>query len=187
MKKKLIKNQVYIADLYYRVVVFFPLPYFYLGFHELHTQDNQVPKELIVVHHPQGHSLQHCIPTSTGSGFAMPFALQPLEQFRNKMVLLSGIDNQVAPLNSVSTAHPNAAYTFLTCQNSWFKIHFLTAGGPSIEEIIAQRISQNTYPRLDFAIGGTRSDNGIYLPHMNIIFGWMPMILLVLLMIPLLQ
>ena len=132
-----------------------------------HAQDNQLPKRLIVVHHPQGHSLQHCIPTSTGSGFAMPFALQPLEQFRNKMVLLSGIDNQVAPLNSVSTAHPNAAYTFLTCQKFLVQDpNFLTAGGPSIEEIIAQRISQETpYPRLDFAIGGTRSDNGIYLPH----------------------
>ena len=42
---------------------------------------------------------------------------------------------------------------------------FLTAGGPSIEEILARRISQVTpYPRLDFAIGGTRSDNGIFLP-----------------------
>ena len=46
-----------------------------------HAQDNQIPKRLIVVHHPQGHSLQHCIPATTGNNFAMPFALQPLEQF----------------------------------------------------------------------------------------------------------
>ena len=94
------------------------------------------PKRLIFIHHPQGHSLQHCIPTSTGGDFELPFVLQPLEQFRNKMLILSGIDNQVAPLNTVSTAHPNAAYTFLTGQKFLIQDpNFLTAGGPSIEEV----------------------------------------------------
>lgn len=131
-----------------------------------YAQDTQIPKRLIIVHHPQGHSLQHCIPTATGNNFALPFALQPLEQFRSKMLILSGIDNQVAPLNTVSTAHPNAAYTFLTGQKFLVQDpNFLTAGGPSIEEVLARRIGQTTpYPRLDFAIGGTRSDNGIFLP-----------------------
>ena len=46
--KKVNKNQVYIADLYYRVVVFFPLPYFYLGFHELMPKTIKYPKDLLL-------------------------------------------------------------------------------------------------------------------------------------------
>ena len=124
------------------------------------------PKRLIIVHHPQGTSMQHFVPQGTPNDFQLSYILSPLLPHREKMLVLTGIDNRITELNSVATAHPNAAYTFLT--GDLFLTQDpsrLTAGGPSIEQVIAERFGNITpYQRLDFAIGGTRNESGIFLP-----------------------
>lgn len=131
-----------------------------------------VPKRLIVFHHPQGTILRDFIPTANGSTFDLSYITQPLEPFKENLILISGLDNIMPRYNEISTAHPNANYTFLTGRPFLHQDpQRLTASGPSIEQVVAQRISQNTpFERLDFAIGGPRSESGILLPSESAYF-----------------
>ena len=124
------------------------------------------PKRLIVFHHPQGTVLRQFVPTGSASDFSLPFILQPLAPFRNRLTVLTGIDNVIPKYNSVSTAHPNANFTFLTGRPFLFQDEQrLTSSGPSFEQLIADQISTQTpFPRLDFAIGGPRTESGVLLP-----------------------
>ena len=72
------------------------------------------PKRLIVFHHPQGTVLRDFLPTGTVNNFDYSSITQPLQNFKENTTLISGIDNIMPRYNEVSTAHPNANYTFLT-------------------------------------------------------------------------
>ena len=101
------------------------------------------PKRLIVFHHPQGTVLQNFLPTGTPDNFEYGSILQPLNSLKENITIVSGIDNIMPRYNEVTTAHPNANYTFLTgCPFPHQDPQRLTAGGPSFEQIIAERISQ---------------------------------------------
>ncbi|MEC7985556.1 MAG: DUF1552 domain-containing protein [Myxococcota bacterium] len=130
------------------------------------------PKRLIIFHHPQGTVLQDFLPSGTTEHFEYSSITQPLDPFKEHITLVSGIDNIMPRYNEVSTAHPNANYTFLTGRPFLHQDpQRLTASGPTIEQVIAERISQNTpFERLDFAIGGPRSEGGILLPSESAYF-----------------
>jgi hypothetical protein len=130
------------------------------------------PKRIIVFHHPQGTILRQFVPSGSEYDFTLPFILEPLAPFRDRLTVLSGIDNIMPKYNTVSTAHPNANYTFLTGRPFLTQDEQkLTASGPSFEQLIADHIGTDTpYPRLDFAIGGPRTESGILLPSESAYF-----------------
>lgn len=124
-----------------------------------------LPKRLLVVHHPQGTVLPQAIPTGGASAFTLPYILEPLAPWQDRAIFLAGLDNVVAGLNTVGNAHQQANLTLWTgrpfaAQDSGD----VSGGGPSIEQVIADRIyAGQPWRRLDLASGGA-SSNGIYTP-----------------------
>ncbi|MBM75187.1 MAG: hypothetical protein CMK59_07285, partial [Proteobacteria bacterium] len=124
------------------------------------------PKRLIVFHYPQGTVMNQFVPIGDEHNFSFPFILEPLETFKENLLVLTGVDNLMPLLNTVGTQHWNANLTFLTSQPFLEQNEQQLEGkGPSIEQTIAELIGQQTpFQRLDFTIGGVQSDSGIWLP-----------------------
>jgi hypothetical protein len=128
------------------------------------------PKRLIVFHSPQGTVMPQWLPRSAEGdpgGFSLPYITEPLEPFRDRLLFVSGVDNVMPRFNEVGNAHINANYTVLTGrpfleQNP----EALSPGGPSVEQVISQRIAGGTpYGRLDFAVGGPERASGSFTPY----------------------
>ncbi len=123
------------------------------------------PKRLVIVHHPQGTVLPQHVPTGSETAFEVGSILAPIRPFLDRAILLSGLDNVVAERNLVGNAHQNANLTL------WTGMPFLrqeaasiTAGGASVEQRVAERISADCpFPRIDLCAGGS-SRNGVFTP-----------------------
>lgn len=117
------------------------------------------PKRLLVFHHSQGTVLPDFVPVGSSTDFTLPHILEPLAPYQDRMAVLTGIDNAMPQFNSVGNAHDNGNTTLFPAMP--FPVQDssrITAGGPSIEQVIASRIGDDTpFPRLDFAIGGATS------------------------------
>jgi hypothetical protein len=124
------------------------------------------PKRFVILHNPQGTVMRDWIPTGSASNFTFGPITAPLAPFQDRLVVVSGVDNVMPRYNSVGNAHVNANYTFLTGRP--FPVQdgsAITGGGPSIEQVLASRISTDTpFPRLDFAIGGRSTGSGFFTP-----------------------
>jgi hypothetical protein len=123
------------------------------------------PKRLLIVHHPQGTCLAQHVPIGDEFNFSLPYIQEPLAPFQDRAIFLAGLDNRIAGLNSVGNAHQQANLSL------WTAMPFptqesgsITGGGPSIEQVIAERIGGGLpFPRIDLCSGGN-SSNGIYSP-----------------------
>ncbi len=125
-----------------------------------------VPKRLVVLHNPQGTVMRDWVPEGTLDSFTLGPITAPLAPFQDRIVVVAGCDNKMPGYNSVGNAHVNANYTFLTGRP--FPVQdssAITSGGPSIEQVIASRISNSTpFQRLDFTIGGSNTGSGFVTP-----------------------
>ena len=65
-------------------------------------------RRLSVVYLPNGMAMEHWIPSSDGAGFELTPILQPLAQFQDQMLVVSGLKSYWPP------AHAGASTTFLT-------------------------------------------------------------------------
>ena len=76
------------------------------------------PKRMVVFHYPQGTVMNQYVPSGTERDFSLPFILKPLEDWKEKLLILNGVDNWQPPyLNQVGTQHSNIGIlTFLTAQ-----------------------------------------------------------------------
>jgi hypothetical protein len=105
------------------------------------------PKRLVVVFHGQGTMLNRWKPAATGAGFQMSELLQPLADFRSKICVISGLNNEVAQIMG-GNGHNKAGRSIVTAQTF---SNAPTGGGdngpangPSIDQVIAGRIRGNT-------------------------------------------
>jgi hypothetical protein len=123
------------------------------------------PKRLLIVHHPQGTVITQHIPVGAETNFSLPYILEPLAAFQDRGIFLAGLDNRIAPLNTVGNSHQQANLSLWTGQRFQTQDSGnITAGGPSIEQWVAERISGGLpFPRIDLCSGGS-SANGIYSP-----------------------
>jgi hypothetical protein len=121
------------------------------------------PKRLIVVTHHQGVVMNQWAPTGSETSFTLGPILQPLAPWQDRMVVIAGLDNRLPDLNSAGNGHQNADLTLLTGMPFADQAAaVLTAGGPSIEQVIADRISADRpYRRLDAGIGGGTAGGGL--------------------------
>lgn len=73
-------------------------------------------RRFAVVYVPNGVIMDRWTPTAEGAAFELSPTLQPLEPFRDRLTVLSGLDNQVANPrpNEGAGDHARAAGTFLT-------------------------------------------------------------------------
>jgi hypothetical protein len=103
---------------------------------------------------PHGMAPGYWIPKTEGAGFEFPFIMQPLERFRNQVVLLSGLHARSAePPPGVTGSDHFVAAAYL-CATKPKK----TTGADiqvevTIDQIIAQKIGQETLsPSLQLAV-----------------------------------
>ena len=139
----------------------------FLGSRRVYAQEaSGAPKRLIVFMFPQGTVMEQYVPTGDATNYAFPYILEPLIPWMDRSIVVTGVDNLSPNLNTVGNAHYNANLTFMTARP--FHVQddaALSAGGPSIEQYISSLITGDSpYSRLDFAIGGSATANGIYAP-----------------------
>lgn len=114
------------------------------------------PKRLIVLHTGQGCVLPMHTPVGSSASFTLPYGLEPLAHLQDRMVVVSGLDNRAASLNSVGNAHQQANLSAFTGQPYAVQdTSRLSAGGPSFEQLLTERIAGDTpFGRIDLAVGG---------------------------------
>jgi hypothetical protein len=103
---------------------------------------------------PHGMAPGYWVPSSEGAGFSFPMVFTPLEPFRDRVVILSGLHARSSePPPGVSGADHWVAAAFL-CANKPRK----TAGadvyaGTTVDQVIAQTIGQDTLmPSMQLAV-----------------------------------
>lgn len=116
------------------------------------------PERIVIVHHSQGTVLPMFVPTGGAEDFELPFLLEPIAPFRDELFVYAGLDNVAARNNVVGNAHHRGNLTLFTGRSFPYQDEArITGGGPSVDQELARRLSGDTpFPRLDFAVGGTR-------------------------------
>ncbi|MCB9527524.1 MAG: DUF1552 domain-containing protein [Myxococcales bacterium] len=130
------------------------------------------PKRLLVFHTPQGSVLRQFVPRGAERDFELPHITAPLAAVRDRVTIITGLDNVQPRFNRVGNAHLNANYTVLTGRPFLAQVDDdITAGGPSIEQVVADHIGGATpFRRLDFAVGGHQTSNGLLTPREGAFF-----------------
>jgi hypothetical protein len=121
------------------------------------------PKRLVVFMHPHGTVADRWRPATTGAGYAFTDILRPLEAQRDRMLVLSGIDNIARLEQKAGNGHNPPGRTLFSCMP--FSGSFNPDGtlkpagqqpengssaGPSFEQLIASRQASTRFRRLDF-------------------------------------
>ena len=93
---------------------------------------------------PNGIMMQNWTPATDGAAFELSPTLQPLAPFRNRLLVLSGL-NSIPPPDAVANAHPKASTRFLTDVAPKFTrgtadLH----AGTSMDQIAAKELGRNT-------------------------------------------
>ncbi len=79
---------------------------------------------------------RYWIPAETGANYRFTPCLSPLAPFRNDIHVLSGLDNQAAGMPGPGNGHHNSMSGLMSCTTFTGR----GAGGPSIDQVIAQKI-----------------------------------------------
>ncbi len=130
------------------------------------------PRRLVVVVQPQGFIMDEWRPTGVGTDFQLAPILSPLESLRDRIVVISGLDNVCTDLNYGAGGHASALKSVLTGMPLSANLlpdgslrptaeHIpsdqafdVFAGGPSVDQVIADRLAAPTpYRSLEFAVG----------------------------------
>lgn len=135
-------------------------------------EGSSAPRRLIVIVQPQGFIMDEWRPVGTGTDFQLSPILAPLEPLKDRIVVVSGLDNVAPDLNFQAGGHASALKSVLTgmplsanlgadgqllptAQHIPADQAFdVFAGGPSIDQVIADRMNAPTpYKSLEFGVG----------------------------------
>jgi Protein of unknown function (DUF1552) len=112
-------------------------------------------------------------PSTEGVGFAMSPSLTPLEPFRDRLVVLTGLDNfQATDQGDVGGQHPRAAPAFMSCAHPKQTEGADVQAGTTIDQMIADRICRDTkLPSLEVSVDRNdvvgACDHGYACAYMN--------------------
>ncbi|MEC7984346.1 MAG: DUF1552 domain-containing protein [Myxococcota bacterium] len=119
------------------------------------------PKRLLIVVHRHGNIPNKWFPVDNqGDNFMLSEILIPIAQFRQRIAQIAGVDNNVLYHYMHSNIHALADTTLLTANIPQKELIYgkFYNQGPSIDQLIASRIStQTALPSLNLSIG---SDEG---------------------------
>jgi uncharacterized protein DUF1552 len=113
------------------------------------------------------------IPKTEGVGFELSPTLTPLAPFRERMLVVSGLDNyQATDQGDVGGQHPRAAPAFMSCAHPKQTEGSDVRAGITIDQLIAQKIGQDTkLPSLEVSIDRNdvvgACDHGYACAYMN--------------------
>jgi hypothetical protein len=94
---------------------------------------------LAFIYFPHGAIMDHWTPAKEGAEFEMSTILKPLEPFRNKLTIVSGLENRPGMSASVHGIVPG---TWLTCVHPRESAE--RYGGVSIDQMAAAKLGQDT-------------------------------------------
>lgn len=125
---------------------------------------SQRPTRVVIVFHSHGTLSDRWKPAAKGALTSMPALLAPLDPYRAKVNILSGIDNIVNQMNKNSNGHNGPARSLLTCQpfvgvKSGQNPDNGPADGPSIDWVLGPKL-QNGAPRAVLNLGISDQDLG---------------------------
>ncbi len=104
------------------------------------AQTAAAPKpHLGFIYFPHGAVMDRWTPKSTGADFDLPEILKPLEPFRDKLTIVSNLENKPAISPAVHAITPG---TWLSCVHP--RQSHDPYGGVTVDQIAAQYISQDT-------------------------------------------
>jgi BMFP domain-containing protein YqiC len=108
------------------------------------------------VYLPHGAIMENWTPAATGAGFELSPILKPLEPFRNRLTVVSGLENKPAIAPPVHALNPG---TWLSCVTP--RATQEPYGGVTIDQIAAAHLGQNTpLPSLEVATEGRAGAGG---------------------------
>ena len=87
---------------------------------------------------------KYWIPREDGADYEMTPCLQPLARYRQDIHILSGVDNPAARLLGPGNGHHNSMSGLVSGE----RFSGRGAGGPSIDQVVAQQIGKDSRFRL---------------------------------------
>jgi hypothetical protein len=112
-------------------------------------------------------------PATEGVGFELSASLKPLEAFRNRTLVFTGLDNfQATDQGDVGGQHPRAAPAFMSCTHPKQTEGADVQAGTTIDQYIAQQICRDTkLPSLEVSVDRNdvvgACDHGYACAYMN--------------------
>jgi hypothetical protein len=102
-------------------------------------------RRLVYIYVPNGIVMNQWTPATEGSAYELPRILQPLQPYRDDLLVLSGLTHNTGrPLGDGDGDHARAAATFLTGVHPKKTAGVDTHVGTSVDQIAAQRIGSTT-------------------------------------------
>ncbi len=113
---------------------------------------SDVPSRMVVCHFGTGMNIREFFPADTGRDCSLPRILQPLEDFRSRMTVLSGMQLEHGGGHT-------GDYSFLTGTEGWTSSGI--QGGVSADQVVARHAGKSTrFPSLQLSIArGTNFGN----------------------------
>jgi len=103
----------------------------------------EIPRRFSIVYAPNGRNMKHWTPVAAGKNFELSQTLEPLAPYRDQMLVLSGLNNNVGsplPGEGETAPHERAGGVFLTGVHPRREGHT----GISIDQIIARNLDKHT-------------------------------------------
>jgi hypothetical protein len=120
-----------------------------------------------------GANMFEWTPKTEGVGFEFSPTLKPLEQYRDRLTVVSGLDNfQGTDQGDVGGQHPRAAPAFMSCMHPKATEGSDVEAGTTIDQIIADKICRDTkLPSLEVSVDRNdvvgACDHGYACAYMN--------------------
>lgn len=103
------------------------------------------PRRMAFIYVPNGANMADWTPTETGTGFRMPYILEPLEEVRQEVMVLSGLTHDKGRPNGDGAGdHARASATFLTATQARKTSGVDIRVGVSVDQVVAQRTGDQT-------------------------------------------
>lgn len=103
------------------------------------------PKRMAWVYVPNGANMADWTPATTGASYEMPMILKPLEAHREKLTVISGLQNAMGEaLGDGGGGHARAAASFLTGVHPRKTAGADIKAGVSVDQIAAGQIGDQT-------------------------------------------
>src|SRR5262249_23826652 len=102
------------------------------------------PVRMSFIEVPNGIMMDKWTPTTEGADFELTPVLEPLAQFRDRMLVLSGLDQQqsAARENEVAGDHPRACTAWLTGAHAKMTAGADLRAGVSVDQIAAREFGK---------------------------------------------
>jgi hypothetical protein len=104
-----------------------------------------LPRRMAFIYVPNGANMADWTPAETGTDFKLPYILEPIEEVRSDVMVLSGLTHDKARPNGDGAGdHARASATYLTAtqarKTSGVDIHV----GVSVDQVVAQKVGDKT-------------------------------------------